>query len=88
MIRIPYGISNYEKLINDGAYYVDRTTYIPKLESLGAPYLFFLRPRRFGKSLFVSMLHYYYGQEHKALFGQLFEKKFIANTPLHLPINI
>ena len=41
MIRIPYGISNYEKLINDGCHYVDRTHYIALLEKLGESYLFF-----------------------------------------------
>ena len=60
MIRIPYGISNFETLASENYHYVDRTPYISKLEALGERYLFLVRPRRFGKSLFVSTLHYYY----------------------------
>ena len=81
MIRIPYGISNYEKLINDGCHYVDRTHYIALLEKLGESYLFLVRPRRFGKSLFLSTLQYYYGLEHKDKFQQLFGKYYIGQNP-------
>ena len=58
MIKIPYGISNYATLIRGGNYYVDRTPYIEELENFNARYLFFVRPRRFGKSLFISTLEY------------------------------
>ena len=84
MISIPYGISNYEKLINDGCYYVDRTNYIALLEKLGEPYLFLVRPRRFGKSLFVSTLQHYYGIEYKDKFQQLFGKYYIGQHPTPL----
>ena len=78
MIRIPYNINNYEKLINDGYYYVDRTNYIALLEKLGAPYILLLRPHHFGKSLFLSTLQHYYGIEHKDKFQQLFGKYYIG----------
>ena len=84
MIRIPYGISSYAKLIYDGAYYVDRTTFLPKIEALGSSYLFFLRPRRFGKSLFVTMLHHYYGVEFKDQFESLFGAYFVGQHPTPL----
>jgi Predicted AAA-ATPase/PD-(D/E)XK nuclease superfamily len=80
MIKIPYGESNFQSLIEDDYYYVDRTSYITMLEE-SPKYLFYLRPRRFGKSLFVSMLHYYYGLEHKELFQRLFGKLDIGRTP-------
>jgi len=56
--RIPYGIINYQEVIQKQAYLVDKTPYIQKLEFIQNPV--FLRPRRFGKSLFCSMLQYYY----------------------------
>lgn len=54
MKRIPYGISNFEVLIGKNYLYVDKTSYIDILYKY-APYQFFIRPRRFGKSLFISM---------------------------------
>ena len=51
MLKLPYGISNFLKVAQEGYYFVDRTPYIAQLEQLPEPYLFFLRPRRFGKSL-------------------------------------
>ena len=53
--RIPYGITSFEQVRNDNAYYVDKTMYLPMLEETGN-YLFLIRPRRFGKSMFVSMM--------------------------------
>ncbi|MDR0892190.1 MAG: AAA family ATPase, partial [Mediterranea sp.] len=57
-ITIPYAIANFAELREQGFYYVDKTKYIPLLEKYKAPV--FLRPRRFGKSLLVSTLAYYY----------------------------
>ena len=71
---VPYGVSKFEELRRDGLYYVDKTAYIAKLEAR-AKFLFFVRPRRFGKSLFVDMLRCYYDigmkKEFKSLFGDL-----------------
>lgn len=55
MERIPYEISNFEELRNKGYMYVDKTHYIEILDNY-APYQLFIRPRRFCKSLFISML--------------------------------
>lgn len=79
--KIPYGVSNYEKLINDNYYFVDKTKYIEIIENLNEPNLFFLRPRKFGKSLFISLLHYYYGIEHKDKFDKLFDEYYIGKKP-------
>ncbi|MEZ4887692.1 MAG: AAA family ATPase [Chitinophagales bacterium] len=84
MIKIPFGVSDYEQMITQGYHYIDRTNYIEKMEGLGKKYLFFLRPRRFGKSLFLSSLQYYYGIEYKAKFEQLFEKQYIGQNPTPL----
>ncbi|MCS7036338.1 MAG: AAA family ATPase, partial [Saprospiraceae bacterium] len=82
--RFPYGVSNFEKLIEGEYVYVDRTQYIELLENLSAPYQFFLRPRRFGKSLFLSVLEYYYAQEHRAKFERLFSGLYIGQHPTPL----
>ena len=84
MIKIPYGISNFETLVSRGQYYVDRTTYIEKLENFFSSYLFFVRPRRFGKSLFLSVLEYYYGLQYKGKFDTLFGKYHIGQNPTPL----
>ena len=63
-MKLPYGQSNFHKVATE-CYYVDRTQYIEALEQQANPFLFFLRPRKFGKSLFISMLEYYYGMQHK-----------------------
>lgn len=71
-------------LVNQGYLYIDRTPYLAQLERLSEKYLFFLRPRRFGKSLWVSVLQYYYGVEHKDKFDTLFGSYHIGqnSTPL------
>ena len=81
MKTIPYGESNFRRMILENKYYVDRTQYIRTLEAEGAPYLFFLRPRRFGKSLFVSMLNYYYGIQYKDEFQDIFGGLDIGQNP-------
>ncbi|OQY10180.1 MAG: 9-O-acetyl-N-acetylneuraminate esterase, partial [Fusobacteriia bacterium 4572_132] len=77
--KIPYGISNFEKLIKENYYFIDKTKYIEILENLNEQYLIYLRPRRFGKSLFVSMLEYYYGIEYKD--NNLFNELYIGKKP-------
>jgi hypothetical protein len=84
MIKIPYGLSHYPSLVEGGFHFVDKTPFIEKLEKLDARYLFFLRPRRFGKSLFVSVLHHYYGLEYKDKFPVLFGKYYIGQHPTPL----
>ena len=81
MLKLPYGISNFELLVNEGYLYIDRTFYLEKLESLSQRYLFFVRPRRFGKSLFLSVLEYYYGLQYKDKFERLFGKYYIGQNP-------
>ena len=68
--RIPYAVGNFEKLIERGYYFVDKTAYLQALEQYQVPV--FLRPRRFGKSLWCSLLECYDDIERREKFEQLF----------------
>ena len=78
---IPYGVSDYVKMRSKDFLYIDKTKYIEILDSYGDDYVFFLRPRRFGKSLFLSMLDSYYDINTKAQFDQLFSGLYIGDHP-------
>ena len=80
-MKLPYGKSNFRSVMVENNYYVDKTKYIEYLEDADSDYVFLLRPRRFGKSLFVSMLEYYYGIRHKDEFEKLFGKLYIGKNP-------
>ena len=58
-LKIPYGVANFKTIRTEGLYYVDKTAYLAKLEERDR-FVFFVRPRRFGKSLFLDMLRLYY----------------------------
>lgn len=81
--KIPYGIARFEQVRDENAYYVDKTSYLPLLEETGN-YLFLIRPRRFGKSVFVSMLQAYYDIAKADRFDTLFDGLWIQqhSTPL------
>ena len=76
-LKMPYGISNYEKIVNDGYYYVDKTMYIEKLENLPETNIMFLRPRKFGKTLFTSVLENYYDKNKIDSFEKLYGNTYI-----------
>ena len=78
--RIPYGNGDYRRLRVDHSYYVDKTSFIPLLEA--APYyLFFIRPRRFGKTLLLTMLDVYYDVNERENFDRLFGDTYIGQHP-------
>ena len=77
--KIPYGIGDYKKLQEENCYYVDKTKFIKIIEQ-SADYLIFLRPRRFGKTLLISMLHYYYDINCKDEFNKLFGNTYIGKN--------
>ncbi len=81
--RIPYGRSDFVSIIEQNNYYVDKTMYLPMLED-EAYNLFFIRPRRFGKSLFISMLHAYYDCLTKDKFQDWFGNLWIGQHPTSL----
>ncbi len=82
--KIPYGISNFQDLPEQNYIYIDKTAYIRALEELDEKYVFFLRPRRFGKSLFVSLLDNYYDINTKDRFPELFQGLYIGENPTSL----
>ncbi len=84
MLKLPYGISNYEELIEDGYYYADKTMYIEKLENLAEKRIMFLRPRKFGKTLFTSTLENYYDIKKADKFDRLFGNTYIGKNPTEL----
>src|SRR6056297_3449650 len=77
--RIPYGIGDFETIRNGNYYYVDKTKTIKELEKHRYP--FFIRPRRFGKSLLISILEDYYDIEKKDEFDKLFKGLWIHDNP-------
>ena len=78
--KLPYGLSNFLSLIEQNYTYVDKTRYIELLENENNPYQFFLRPRRFGKSLFLSVLENYYNLNKKGNFESLFGGLYIGKN--------
>ena len=81
--RLPYGIADFEYVMRDNLYYVDKTMYIPILEEQ-PNYLMFIRPRRFGKSLLLSMLKTYYDKAKKDQFEEIFGSLWIGKHPTPL----
>ena len=82
-MKFPYGICDFKKIVTQGFFYCDRTGCIPLLEK--GEYLLFIRPRRFGKSLLLSMLYNYYDVARTDEFDRLFGHLEIGKspTPLH-----
>ena len=80
-MRIPYGMSNFAELRREGYFYVDKTPFLPVLEQLTGRYMLFLRPRRMGKSLLVSMMAHYYDLRLRDQFDELFGGLWIHENP-------
>ena len=78
--RIPYGMQNFEDMIERDCYYVDKTPFIEEIEDSNM-YFFFIRPRRFGKTLTISMLENYYDINKKDKFDEIFGKLYIGENP-------
>ena len=77
---LPYGISDFKQLRRENLFYVDKTMYLPVMEDTDH-FLFLIRPRCFGKSVFLSMLRSYYDINERERFGELFEGLWIADHP-------
>ena len=80
---IPYGVARFEQVRGEHLYYVDKTMYLPLLEETNN-YLFLIRPRRFGKSVFVSMMQAYYDIAKADRFDELFGGLWIHDHPTPL----
>lgn len=81
MLKLPYGASSFNLFEQVGYHYVDRTHFIPILEKLSNRYQIMLRPRRFGKSLFISVLYHYYSIHTKDNFQKFFGKYYVGKNP-------
>ena len=77
---VPYGISDFEQVRKENKYLVDKTMFFEKMERAGN-FLFLVRPRRFGKSLFLDMLESYYDINQKDNFHELFKGLYVADHP-------
>ena len=78
--QLPLGISDFGLVNKQNCYYADKTMFIPRLE-MASNYLFLVRPRRFGKSLLLSMLKAYYDVNKKDRFDELFGHLWIGSQP-------
>jgi len=78
--KIPYGISDYELMRKENHYYIDKTRFIRNIED-SSRYLFFIRPRRFGKSLWLSVLEAYYDIRRQEEFDDFFSGTYIHDNP-------
>ena len=78
--QIPYGISDFKQVRQENKYLVDKTMYFERMERAGN-FLFLVRPRRFGKSLFLSMLEAYYDINEKDNFQELFKGMYVVDHP-------
>lgn len=83
MIKFPYGISNAEFVMTDNYVFIDKTHFVEKLEKTDR-FVAFLRPRRIGKSFFISILEYYYDLRRKDKFEKIFSKTYIGQHPTPL----
>ena len=81
--QVPYGVADFATVIEQNLYYVDKTMFIPELEKQPRN-LFFIRPRRFGKSIFLSMLYSYYDCTQSYKFQSLFGNLWIGQHPTPL----
>jgi hypothetical protein len=81
MALIGYGEADFHSMVTKGHHFVDRTKFIAVQENLGSRNLMFLRPRRFGKSLWISVLQHYYDVRFKDEFEVLFGKYYIGQNP-------
>ena len=77
--RIPYGVGDFEAVDKEKDYYVDKTMYIPKLEATS--FNFLIRPRRFGKTLFLSTLQSYYDINKADRFEEFYRDTWILDNP-------
>ncbi len=81
MKKIPVGKDNFQKLIQENCYYVDKTSSIEELLKNGSDVVLYTRPRRFGKTLFMSMLEHFFDIEKKEINQDLFNGLYISKSP-------
>ena len=80
MKKIPYGLTDLKRIIEQNYFYVDKTRFLPKIEETGS-YLFLIRPRRFGKSLWLATLELYYDLYYKDISKKILKETYIGQNP-------
>lgn len=80
-MKLPYGMADFQRIRTEDYYYVDKTRYLELLENLPERYILLLRSRRFGKTLFVSLLNWYYDRRCADQFDTLFDGLYIHTHP-------
>jgi len=78
--KIPYGLSDFKRIKTENYYYIDKTRFIEEVER-ESDFLYFLRPRRFGKSLILAMFEAYYDRYYKSQFDEIFQETYILDNP-------
>jgi len=78
--KLPYGVSDFERIRKENYYYVDKTEFVRTIEA-SSDYLFFIRPRRFGKSLWLTLMECYYDINRKDDFEKIFKGTYIYDNP-------
>jgi hypothetical protein len=81
--KIPYGLSDFKRVLEEDWFYIDKTNFIENIEN-DQSFLYFLRPRRFGKSLTISMLEAYYDVYYQDRFENVFKNTYIYKNPTAL----
>ena len=81
--KLPYGLSDFKRVLQENFYYFDKTKFLQTLED-DAEFLYFLRPRRFGKSLTIAMLEAYYDVYYKSQYEDIFKTTYIYQNPTPL----
>ena len=82
MRKIPIGVEDFKRIISENYYYADKTKFIENIINDGAIVKLFTRPRRFGKTLNMSMLKYFFDVENKEENRKLFNDLYIENSPV------
>ena len=78
--KIPYGLSDFKRIKTENYYYIDKTHFLEKLED-EQNFLYFLRPRRFGKSLTLAMIEAYFDVHYKSQFDEIFKDTYAYEHP-------
>ena len=81
--KIPYGLTDFIRIQTENYYYIDKTRFIPEIEE-DDNFLFLLRPRRFGKSLWLSVLECYYDLNYESIFDKVFKDTYVYNHKTRL----
>ncbi|WP_300361527.1 AAA family ATPase [Fusobacterium sp.] len=82
--KIPIGIENFKDLVNENYLYIDKTKFIEEIINDGAKVKLFTRPRRFGKTLNMSMLKYFFDIRESKNNKELFDKLYIKKSPIFI----